>query len=87
MFDEPRCSKFDFEEKVLEKVVRFEHKIELITETLKEFSNQMKDNFNKMEADWTETKNRIELMKDEVIEREKMLNDTVHTTMQSLAGT
>ena len=87
MFDEPRCSKFDFEEKVLEKVVRFEHKIELITETLKDFSNQMKDNFKKMEADWTETKNKIELMKDEVIEREKMLNDSIHTTMQSLAGT
>ena len=29
---EPRCSKFDFEEKVLEKMVRMEHKMELMEE-------------------------------------------------------
>ena len=98
MFDEPRCSKYDFEEKVLEKVVRFEHKIELITETLKEFSTQMKDEMSDLKADWTETKERFradwtemkngfELMKYDVFEREKMLNDTIHTTMQRLAGT
>ena len=30
--EEPRCSKYDFEEKVLQKMVRLEHKMELMTE-------------------------------------------------------
>ena len=76
-----------------------------MTETLKEFSTQMKDEITQMnggitqmkmdwtdtkerfQEQWTEMKNGIELMKDDVIEREKMLNDSIHKTMQSLAGT
>ncbi|CAG2240736.1 unnamed protein product [Mytilus edulis] len=33
------CSKFHFEEKVLEKLVRLEHKVEIYEETIKKFEN------------------------------------------------
>ena len=79
MFDEPRCSKYDFEEKVLEKVLRFELKMETMTETLKGYSTQMKDEITQMKGeisqmkmDWTDTKERFQ---------------ADWEAMQSLAGT
>lgn len=50
---EPKCSKFDFEEKLLEKMVRMEHKTEILTEKYDELLLEMNDmkaallNFNR----------------------------------------
>ena len=48
---EPRCSKYDFEEKVLEKVIRFEHKMELIMESVNEISAKVNGDLSKMKKE------------------------------------
>ena len=49
--EEPRCSKYDFEEKVLEKVLRFEHKMEIMTNTLNEISTKVKDDIHNIQTE------------------------------------
>ena len=49
--EEPTCSKYHFEEKVLEKVVRFEHKMEIITETVNDISGKVKDDIANMKTE------------------------------------
>ena len=49
--EEPSCSKYHFEEKVLEKVVRFEHKMEIITETINDISGKVKDDIATMKTE------------------------------------
>ena len=49
--EEPRCSKYDFEEKVLEKVLRFEHKMEIMANTLNEISTKVKDDIHNMQTE------------------------------------
>lgn len=49
--EEQRCSKYDFEEKVLEKVVRFEHKMEIMTESVNEISTKVNDDIHKMKTE------------------------------------
>ena len=39
---EPKCSKFDYEEKLLEKMVRLEHSTNMMMEEFKELSLQVK---------------------------------------------
>ena len=108
MFEEPRCSKYDFEEKVLEKLVRLELKMETMTVSVNEISTQVKDDINKMRAhmadmtgkiqaewtdiketiqdDWTEIRKEFEMMKGELVDREKMLNDSIQKTLTDLSG-
>ena len=80
------CSQYDFAENVLEKVVRIEHKMEILTETVNELSKQIKDDSNQMKADWTETKKEFELMIADVTERENMLNDSIQKAIQDFSG-
>ena len=80
------CSQYDFAENVLEKVVRIELKMETMTETVNELSKQVKDDINKMKADWTDTKKEFELMIADVTEREHMLNDTIQKAIQDFSG-
>ena len=49
--EEPTCSKYHFEEKVLEKVIRFEHKMEIITETVNDISGKVKDDIASMKTE------------------------------------
>ena len=49
--EEPRCSKYEFEEKVLEKVLRFEHKMEIMANTLNEISTKVKDDIHNMKTE------------------------------------
>ena len=86
MFEEPRCSKYDFEEKVLEKLVRLEHKMELMTESVNEQYTQVKDDIHKIKTDWVEIRKEFDLMKGELIDREEMLNDSIQKTMADLSG-
>ena len=48
--EEPTCSKYHFEEKVLEKVVRFEHKMEIIMDSVKDISTKVKDDIQNMKT-------------------------------------
>ena len=95
--EEPKCSKYDFEEKVLEKVVRFEHKMEIMTNSINEISTKVTDDIHKMkanikdlteniQAEWTGIKKEFELMKNAVVEQEKMLNDTIQESIGDLSG-
>ena len=49
--EEPRCSKYEFEEKVLEKVIRFEHKMELLTDSVEKIAAKVTDNLNSVQKD------------------------------------
>ena len=49
--EEPTCSKYHFEEKVLEKVVRFEHKMEIITDSVNNISTKVKDDIQNMKTE------------------------------------
>ena len=80
------CSQYDFAENVLEKVIRIEHKMELMTETVNELSKQVKDDIQKMKANWTEIRKEFELMKGELVDREEMLNASIQNTMADLSG-
>ena len=93
---EKKCSKLDFQEKVLEKLVRIEHKMEM-TESSNELSLQVKDDIQKMKADLanmsgntqenlTEIKKDLEILKGELVEREKVLNDTIKMKITELSG-
>ena len=94
---EKKCSKLDFQEKVLEKLIRIEHKMEM-TETVNELSTQVKDDIQKMKADLadmlgntqanlTEIRKEFEILKGELAEREKMLNYTIQKAITDLPGT
>ena len=48
---EPRCSKYDFEEKVLEKVIRFENKMELLSDSMEKIATKVKSDFDSMKKD------------------------------------
>ena len=49
--EEPICSKFDFEEKLLEKMVKIDHKTDLMTDSFHEHSTQVKTELAKLKAD------------------------------------
>ena len=51
---EPRCSKYDFEEKVLEKLIRMEHSNELIMEEFRQISTSVKEDIETMKGKLTE---------------------------------
>lgn len=46
---EPQCSRFDYDEKILEKMVRMEHANELMLEDIKGFTDQTKRHLESME--------------------------------------
>ena len=82
---------------MLEKVVRIEHKMEIMTDSVNELSKQVKDDMPNMKADltdffgniqanWTEIKKEFEIFKGELVERENMLNATIQKTITKLAG-
>ena len=48
---EPRCSKYDFEEKVLEKVLRFEHKMELFTDSIEKIATKVEDTLDRIQKE------------------------------------
>ena len=56
---EPRCSKYDFEEKVLEKLVRMEHSNELIMEEFRQISTRVKEDIETMKGELTEIKRQV----------------------------
>ncbi|XP_052814599.1 caprin-2-like [Mya arenaria] len=54
--NEPHCSKFDFEEKVLEKLVRMEYKEEMQEKTVRKEVGDMKSELESYRNDWQKLK-------------------------------
>ena len=54
--EEPRCSKFDFEEKLLEKMVRMEHSGGLMMEEFRKLTANVKDSLGAMRSEFDEIK-------------------------------
>ena len=72
---EPKCSRFDFEEKLLEKVVKMEHTSGLMSETFKSFSTEMKTDLQRMKDDFEEIKAET---KKELARLEKLIEGKLH---------
>ena len=78
--EEPRCSKYDFEEKVLEKVIRFEHKMEIMTSSINEISR-------KANEDIRDIKTELETRGAEHTDAFKKLSDGLKTQLTELNDT
>ena len=48
---EPKCSKFDFEEKVLEKVIKVDHKMETVISDMNEKYSQLQEEMAKLKTE------------------------------------
>ncbi|CAG2192688.1 unnamed protein product [Mytilus edulis] len=70
------CSKFHFEENVLEKLVRLEHKMELIEDKMKIMESSMSKKAERMDEIETETKTLTETMLDKQLQIETRINDS-----------
>ena len=91
---EPRCSKYDFEEKVLEKVVRFEHKMELFTDSIEKIAAKVEDTLDSIQkeqeklksetnAEWVDIKTQFGLLKRHVEEQSSTMNGTIYRQLSS----
>ena len=78
-------------------IVRFEHKMEIMTDSVNEISTKVTDDIHKMKShmteltanirtEWSEIKKEFELMKNAVVEQEKMLNDTTQKSFEDLSS-
>ena len=56
---EPKCSKFDFEEKVLEKMVRLEHSTEIMMERFNDLHEKVENSLKTMKDEFDAMKLRI----------------------------
>ncbi|CAG2209494.1 C1QL [Mytilus edulis] len=70
------CSKFDFEEKLLEKLVRFEHKLQLNDIKLKKWEDAFSSQLDKMEEAIKRTEIFVETMQENQIQEQSRLNDS-----------
>ena len=57
--NEPKCSKFDFEEKVLEKMVRMEHSSEIMMERFNDLFERVENSLKTMRDEFDSMKLRI----------------------------
>ena len=75
-----RCSKYDFVEKVLEKVVRFEHKNELITNSVCEISTKVNEKIRaEIEARGVTKTYDFKAMSDDLKSQMTLLIDSILT--------
>lgn len=58
--EEPRCSKYHFEEKVLEKMVRMEHSNGIMMDDFKELATRVKESLETMKREFEEMKRQAE---------------------------
>ena len=66
--DESRCSKFDFEEKLLEKMVRMEHSAGVMMEEFRELTADVKDGLGAMKREFDEIKQQAQEERDRNIQ-------------------
>ncbi|CAC5402657.1 C1QL [Mytilus coruscus] len=70
------CSKFHFEEKVLEKVVRLEHKMEVYEEKVKLWGESFASNLDKVTEAKKQTETFVKTMRNAYIQDQTRLNDS-----------
>ena len=86
--EEPTCSKYHFEEKVLEKVVRFEHKLEITTKSMSDISGKVKDDMATMKAELethgSEHRNSFNKLSDELKKQMTELTKNISTELKTI---
>lgn len=84
---EPRCSKFDYEERLLEKMVRLEHSTNNMMVEFKEISLQVKDGLTSTKTELTETRQQLEKDQDNssrAIEQFESLSGKIRSDFENL---
>ena len=74
---EPKCSKFDYEEKMLEKMVRIEHAMELMKEKLEHNQRSMKEEFDAKRTEFDAMRAEFDVIKQSV-------NETVADSLKTM---
>ncbi|CAC5365372.1 unnamed protein product [Mytilus coruscus] len=80
------CSKFHFEEKVLEKLVRLEHKMDLNEEKLKKWEETFSHQLEKLDEAIKQTEIFVELMRDIQLQEQSRHNDSYHEIVERFKG-
>ncbi|CAG2233643.1 SLK [Mytilus edulis] len=70
------CSKFHFEEKVLEKLIRLEHKMEINEEKLKKWEDAFSSKLDKMEEAIKRTEIFVETVRENQLQEQSRLNES-----------
>ncbi|XP_071135131.1 uncharacterized protein [Mytilus edulis] len=70
------CSKFHFEEKLLEKLVRLEHKMELTEEKMKKWEDSFSSKLDKMDSAIRQTKEFVESIRIYHAQEQVRINDS-----------
>ncbi|CAC5419036.1 unnamed protein product [Mytilus coruscus] len=76
------CSKFYFEEKVLEKLVRLEHKMDLNKEKLKKWEKTFSNKLEKMDEAIKQTEVFVKSMRDIQLQEQLRHNDSYHEIVE-----
>ncbi|VDI52051.1 Hypothetical predicted protein [Mytilus galloprovincialis] len=80
------CSKFHFEEKVLEKLIRLEHKMELNEKKLKKWEETFSFILDKMEKAIKQSDIFVESVRDTQLQEQSRLNDSYHEIVERFKG-
>ena len=56
---EPKCSKYDFEEKLLEKMIRMEHSTGIMMERFNDLSEKVKNDLSRMKQEFNDIKLQV----------------------------
>ncbi|OPL32814.1 hypothetical protein AM593_07233, partial [Mytilus galloprovincialis] len=80
------CSKFHFEEKVLEKLIRLEHKMELNEEKIKRWEYAFPSKLDKMEEAIKQTEIFVETVRENQLHELSRLNDSYHEIVERFNG-
>lgn len=77
------CSKFHFEEKVLEKLVRLEHKMDLNEEMLKRWEDTFSSKLDKMDEAIKQTETFVESVRNYHLLEKSRLNDSYYEIVEN----
>ncbi|VDI82400.1 Hypothetical predicted protein, partial [Mytilus galloprovincialis] len=78
------CSKFHFEEKVLEKLVRLEHKMEINDQMMKRWEDLFSSKLNKMDTVIKQTEIFVESLRSTDLQEQSRLNDSYQEIVENL---
>lgn len=76
------CSKFNFEEKILEKLVRLGHKMEINEEKMEKWEDAFSSKLDKMDEVIKQTKSFVESMRDTNLQEQLRLNNSYHEIVE-----
>ncbi|OPL33549.1 hypothetical protein AM593_05767, partial [Mytilus galloprovincialis] len=79
-----QCSKYHFEERILEKLVRIEHKLEIYDEKMKTWEKLVPSNLDKIDDAKKKTEFFLESMRDTLNQEHMRLNDSFLETVDQI---